>query len=52
MHDGDSLCNRLTLTGFEGPRVMPPGVTTIPEPGNPNLTKRVPESVFVEAIKP
>lgn len=49
MYDGDSLCNRLTHAGFEKPRTMPPGVTTIAEPGNLNLVERVPESVFVEA---
>lgn len=52
MYDGESLCNRLIIAGFEAPRLMPPGVTTILEPGNLNLAERSPESVFVEAIKP
>ena len=52
MYDGDSLCRLLAALGFEAPRIMGPGATMIPEPGALNLTERVPESVFVEALNP
>ena len=52
MYDGDSLCRLLLSAGFKDPQIMPPGSTRIPEPGELNLYERVPESVFVEAVKP
>ena len=52
MYDGDSLCRLLLSAGFVDARVMVPGETRIQEPGELDLYERVPESVFVEAIKP
>jgi predicted SAM-dependent methyltransferase len=50
MYDGKSLCNLLSSAGFEEPRILEPGLTTIPDPGMLDLTERSHESVFVEAV--
>jgi len=50
MYDGKSLCNLLSSAGFEEPRILEPGLTTIPDPGMLDLKERSPESVFVEAV--
>lgn len=52
MYDGPSLCRELARHDFVDPQVMPPGVTTIPDPGPLDLQERWPDSVFVEAVKP
>jgi len=52
MYDGASLCRLVASAGFESPRVIPAGTTTIPEPGQLDLRERSPESVFVEAKNP
>lgn len=52
MYDGPSLCHQLTQHGFSDAQVVPPGVTTIGEPGSLDLRERWPDSVFVEAAKP
>ena len=50
MYDGKSLCNLLSSAGFEEPRILETGLTTIPDPGMLDLKERSPESVFVEAV--
>jgi predicted SAM-dependent methyltransferase len=52
MYDGPSLARLLAAAGFQDPRVMPSGMTTIPDPGALDLAERAPESVFVEATNP
>jgi len=52
MYDGASLCDLLERAGFRDVREMPPGETTIPQPGPLDLRERYPESVFVEAVSP
>ena len=52
MYDGKSLCNLLSSAGFEEPRILETGLTTIPDPGMLDLKERSPESVFVEACNP
>lgn len=52
MYDGRSLCHLLTEAGFQNPRIVPSGTTTIPDPGQLDLAERSPESVFVEAVNP
>ena len=50
MYDGKSLCNLLSSAGFEEPRILETGLTTIPDPGMLDLKERSAESVFVEAV--
>ena len=50
MYDGKSLCNLLSSAGFEEPRILETGLTTIPDPGMLDLKERSHESVFVEAV--
>ena len=52
MYDGKSLCNLLSSAGFEEPRILETGLTTIPDPGMLDLKERSLESVFVEACNP
>jgi hypothetical protein len=52
MYDAESLCRLLTEAGFEEPTVLPPGRTTIPDPGDLNLYERSDESLYVEAHVP
>ncbi len=52
MYDDASLVLLLTNAGYVGAMAMPSGETTIPEPGQLNLSERAPESLFVEARKP
>lgn len=52
MYDGPSLARLLAAAGFQNPRVMPSGSTSIPDPGALDLAERAPESVFVEASNP
>jgi predicted SAM-dependent methyltransferase len=49
MYDGASLSRLLTDSGFEAPRVLPAGETTISDPGPLDLAERESESVYVEA---
>jgi predicted SAM-dependent methyltransferase len=51
MYDGPSLVRLLTAAGFSGAKVLPPGVTTIPDAAPLNLHERADESVYVEARK-
>ncbi len=51
MYDGGSLAQLLTAAGFEEAAVVPPGLTSIPEPGKLDLAERAAESVYVEAVK-
>lgn len=50
MYDGPSLCRLLSATGFREPRVLAPGSTMIPNPGELSLYERAEESVYVEAF--
>ena len=50
MYDGASLCRFLKENGFEA-KVYAPGETSIPEPGELNLSERLGQSVYVEAVK-
>lgn len=52
MYDGPSLANLLDDVGFVEPQILPPGETTIIEPGALDLRERVEESVYVEAREP
>ncbi len=52
LYDAQSLCRLLTEEGFVDPRPLPPGITTIPDPGQLNLHERAEESLFVEATAP
>lgn len=52
MYDGASLCRLLGQAGFKEPQVLPPGKTTITNPGQLDLFEREQESVYVEAINP
>jgi predicted SAM-dependent methyltransferase len=49
MYDGESLSRLLSQNGFLEPLVLPPGKTTIPNPGNLDLFERSDQSVYVEA---
>ena len=51
MYDGSSLCQLLASRGFARPRVVAPGETRIPNPGELDLFERASESVYVEAEK-
>ena len=52
MYDGSSLCKLLGQLGYADIRIMPPGTSTIPDPGSLDLKERADESVYVEALKP
>lgn len=52
LYDGASLCRLLQDHGFAEPRVLPAGVTLIPDPGHLNLSERAGDSVYVEAYRP
>ena len=52
MYDGPSLCRLLISVGFQNPTVLPPGRTTIPDPGALDLYERRDESLYVEARVP
>lgn len=52
MYDGQSLSKLLTANGFKNARAMPPGETLIADSSPLDLYERLPESVFVEAVKP
>lgn len=51
-YDATSMSRLLSETGFHNVRVLQPGETTIPEPGELNLFERAEWSLFVEAINP
>lgn len=51
MYDGRSLSRLLQEQGFSNPIVLPPGETTISEPGKLDLREREDKSLYVEAIK-
>lgn len=51
MYDGPSMIRLLSTTGFKEPRILEPGLTTIPNPGELNLYERAEESVYVEAYR-
>lgn len=52
MYDEESLCKLLSEIGFINTNVLPPGITTIVEPGELNLFEREDGSIFIEAVKP
>lgn len=52
MYDGGSLCELLRSEGFAGAAVLPPGETTIADPGGLDLKERADESVYAEAVSP
>jgi hypothetical protein len=49
MYDAASLMRLLERHGFRDAKELPPGETTIPDPGALNLREREEESVYVEA---
>ena len=51
MYDGASLARLLLAMGFKEAAIMPPGSTRIAEPGQLDLSERVSESVYVEAVR-
>ena len=51
MYDEGSLCALLKDAGFVEARALPPGQTTIANPGALNLREREEESLYVEAEK-
>jgi SAM-dependent methyltransferase len=52
MYDGESLRRLLNDAGFAEAAVMPPGKTTITDPGALDLEERAAESVYAEAVRP
>jgi SAM-dependent methyltransferase len=52
MYDGESLTRLLRETGFVDAAVVPPGSTSIADPGLLDLRERAAESVYVEAVRP
>jgi hypothetical protein len=52
MYDGDSLAWLVREAGFAEVAVLPPGQTTMTDPGALNLEERAEESVYVEAVAP
>lgn len=52
MYDGPSLIKLLATNGFEDAAIVPAGTTTIPAPGELDLSEREGESVYVEARRP
>ncbi|MFN3944542.1 MAG: class I SAM-dependent methyltransferase [Allosphingosinicella sp.] len=48
MYDAKSLCTLLAEAGFQEPRALPAGETTIPHPGDLNLREREHESLYAE----
>jgi hypothetical protein len=51
MYDGPSMVRLLSEAGFKESRILEPGSTTIPNPGELNLHERAEESVYVEGHK-
>jgi len=51
LYDSHSLPKLLEEVGFKSPKVLAPGETTIPDPGNLNLREREDESLYVEAVR-
>lgn len=52
MYDAASLSALVRAAGFDDVRALPPGVTSIPEPGALDLAERASESIYVEALRP
>jgi SAM-dependent methyltransferase len=52
MYDARSLSRVLAECGFDDPRALPAGDTTIADPGALDLRERESESLYIEAIKP
>jgi hypothetical protein len=52
MYDGRSLSELLCNVGFANVSVMPPGKTSITDPGSLDLEERPEQSVYVEAFQP
>jgi ubiquinone/menaquinone biosynthesis C-methylase UbiE len=52
MYDGPSLSELISSAGFASVTIMPPGKTSITNPGSLDLEERSGESVYVEARKP
>lgn len=51
MYDGPSVARLLAAMGFREPRILEPGSTAIPNPGELNLCERADQSVYVEAFR-
>jgi SAM-dependent methyltransferase len=51
MYDAASLVRLVTEEGFTGATALPPGQTTIPDPGPLDLRERAGETVYVEACR-
>jgi predicted SAM-dependent methyltransferase len=51
MYDGRSLSKLLCDAGFTNVSIMPPGKTTIADPGSLNLQERAEQSVYIEAVR-
>ncbi len=51
MYDEQSLCRLLESLGYRNAIALPPGKTRIHNPGPLNLSERIEESIYVEAIK-
>ena len=52
MYDGPSMQLCVEEAGFVDARILQPGETTIPDPGELNLREREGESVYLEARAP
>lgn len=52
MYDAKSLVALVEHAGFESVQPLPPGATTMQDPGNLDLFERADESIYVEARKP
>lgn len=52
MYDARSLLRLVSASGFTDVRSLPPGETTIPDPGALDLAERESESIYIEARKP
>lgn len=51
MYDGSSLSKLLSSKGFRNVRILPPGETSISDPGSLDLRERADESVYVEGCR-
>ena len=52
LYDGRSISSLIARSGFDDVRVLKPGETRIPDPGELNLREREGESAYVEAARP
>jgi len=52
MYNDLSLVKRLVDVGFQDVKTLPPGKTSIPDPGGLDLFERNGDSLYVEARQP